>query len=193
MHKTVLVDAPAVEPITLVEAKAHLNIVGSSRDTYIDSLRMATRKGIERYLKRALITQTWKVYYDHWSHCLKIPYPTLQQVEAVTYKDTNGDDQVLDESTYYWVVNNEDPGMIVRKYSVSYPELQYGRPDAIEIQFIAGYGDAASDVPEDIRHAQKIWLTDLFEHRGEVVIGSTPKRIPSHIANLIHDYRIYNF
>lgn len=191
MHKTVLVDAPSVEPITLPEAKAHLNITGTSRDTYITSLITVTRRGIERYLKRALITQTWKVYYDCWHNCMKIPFPVLQTVDSVIYKDSNGNDQTW-ATDQYWVVNTEDPGSIVRAYNVTFPQLQDGRPDAIEIEFTCGYGDAASDVPEEIRHAQKIWLTDLFEHRGEIVVANAAHRIPDHVKNLLHDHRIYN-
>lgn len=190
MHKTVLETAPTVEPITLVEAKAHLNVVGTSKDSYITSLITVTRRGIERYLKRALITQTWKVYYDCWDNCLKVPFPVLQEVTSVKYKDLNGTDQTL-ATDQYWVVNTEDPGSIVRAYGVTYPELQYGRPDAIEILFVAGYGDAAADVPDEIRHAQKIWLTDLFEHRGEIIVANAAHRIPDHVKNLLHDHRIY--
>lgn len=192
MHKTVLVTAPSVEPITRTEAKAHLNVTSSTKDGYIDSLITTVRRGVERYLKRALITQTWKVYYNNWDNCLKIPFPKLQSVTHVKYRDLEGVEQTL-PTTQYWVTNTEDPGSIVRAYGVTFPELQYGRPDSIEIQFVAGYGLAA-DVPDDIKHAMKLWLTDLFDHRGEVVIGPAGvNRIPGHIKNLIHDYRIYSF
>ena len=48
--------APASEPLTTSEAKAHLKVSGSSEDAYIDSLVKASRTSIEKYLNRALIT-----------------------------------------------------------------------------------------------------------------------------------------
>lgn len=201
MHKTVLVTAPTVEPVELAEAKAHLNYTNDDLDSYISSLIISVRRAIERYLRRALITQSWKVYYDCWKHELLIPFGTLQIAGAspgpaspvVKYYNTDGVLTTLSESDYYWVVTTEDPGRIVRKYNVTYPELQDGRPDRIEIAFTAGFGAAASAVPDEIRHAIKLMLTDYFEHKGTVVIGEQVNKIPNHIADLIHSYRLYEF
>jgi len=55
-----------------------------------------------------------------------------------------------------------------------------------------GYGDAVTDVPEEIRHAIKLLMTDLYENRGTIVLG-TVNRIPQYIIDLIHSYRIYTF
>lgn len=193
MHKTVLVTAPTVEPVELAEAKAHLNYTNDDLDSYISSLIISVRRAIERYLRRALITQSWKVYYDCWKHELLIPFGALQTVTTVKYYDDSGTQQTLSANTYYWVVTTEDPGRIVRKYNVTYPELQYGRPDGIEIAFTAGFGAAASAVPDEIRNAIKLMLTDYFEHKGTVVIGEQVNKIPNHIADLIHSYRLYEF
>jgi uncharacterized phiE125 gp8 family phage protein len=186
------------------EAKAHLRFTGSSKDAEITRMIKAFRTSIERYLHRALITQTWKVYYDCWQNEMKIPFGSLQLVSVVVdpptekrplikYRDTDGVLTELDESVYYWVVKSTDPACIVRKYDVTYPELQYGRPDAIEITFKCGYGDTAANVPEDIIHALKVMLTDYFEHPGSVVVGDRVNKIPDHITGLIHNYKLYEF
>lgn len=202
MHKTVLVTAPSSEPVTLTEAKTHLNVSGTSKDTYITSLIVAARGQIERYLNRALITQSWKVYYDCWHHEMLIPFGRLQIAGAspgpaspvVKYYNLSGTLTTLTESDYYWVVTTTDPGRIVRKYDATYPELQYGRPDAIEIAFTAGFGSAASAIPDEIKHAMKLLITNYFEHRGDVVLGSqTVGKIPSYITDLIHGYKLYEF
>jgi uncharacterized phiE125 gp8 family phage protein len=200
VHKTVLVTGPSVEPITTAEAKSHLNVSGTSKDTYIGTLVVTARNQIERYLNRALINQSWKVYYDCWKNELLVPFGKLQVVGAspgpaspvVKYYNTEGTLTTLTESDYYWVVTTTDPGRIVRKYSVTYPELQYGRPDSIEIAFTAGYGAAASAIPDDIKHAMKLLITNYYEHRGEIVIGQVAK-IPSYVTDLIHGYKLYEF
>jgi uncharacterized phiE125 gp8 family phage protein len=202
VHKTVLVTGPSVEPITTTEAKTHLNVSGTSKDTYIDTLIVTARRQIERYLNRALINQSWKVYYDCWKHEMKIPFGRLQIAGAspgpaspvVKYYNTSGTLTTLTESDYYWVVTTTDPGRIVRKYDVTYPELQDGRPDAIEIAFTAGFGAAATAIPDEIKHAMKLLITNYFEHRGDIVIGGqTAHKIPSYITDLIHSYKLYEF
>jgi uncharacterized phiE125 gp8 family phage protein len=192
MISTELVSGPEVEPVSLEEAKVHLNVTGSAKDEYITSLIVAARTAIERYLNRALITQEWKVFYDCWKEEMETPFPPLQSIETVKYYDMDGDIQTLDEEDFYWVVNTREPGMVKRKYNASYPNHQDGRPDVIEIAFTAGFGDEAEDVPEPIRLGIKLMLTDYYEHRGGVVIGQVMK-IPDHVLNLIHPYRIYRF
>jgi uncharacterized phiE125 gp8 family phage protein len=200
VHKTVLVTGPSVEPITTAEAKTHLNVSGTSKDTYIGTLIVTARRQIERYLNRALINQNWKVYYDCWKHEMLIPFGNLQITSdtpgpaspVVKYYNTGGTLTTLTESGYYWVITTTEPGRIVRKYDATYPQLQDGRPDAIEIAFTAGYGVAGSDVPDDIKHAMKLLITNYYEHRGDIVIGQVNK-IPSYVTDLIHSYKLYQF
>jgi uncharacterized phiE125 gp8 family phage protein len=200
VHKTVLVTGPSVEPITTAEAKTHLNVSGTSKDTYIGTLIVTARRQIERYLNRALINQNWKVYYDCWKHEMLIPFGNLQITSdtpgpaspVVKYYNTGGTLTTLTESGYYWVITTTEPGRIVRKYDATYPQLQDGRPDAIEIAFTAGYGAAGSAVPDDIKHAMKLLITNYYEHRGDIVIGQVNK-IPSYVTDLIHSYKLYQF
>lgn len=194
MYRTQLVSGPEVEPVSLAEAKGHLNASGSSKDDYITSLTLASRVAIERYLNRALITQEWKVFYDRWCEELQIPFPPLQSIETVKFFDTNGVEQTLTQGDYLWVVKTAEPGRVLRKYGAVYPELQMGRPDAIEIAFTAGYGDEATDVPEPIKVGIKLMLAAYYEHRSDVVVGpQSVNKIPSHVTDMIHPYRIYNF
>jgi uncharacterized phiE125 gp8 family phage protein len=186
-----IVTPPASEPVTLSEAKAQLSVTSSAHDTRITSLITTARRQVERYLKRALITQTWKVYYNCFHAVMELPYPPLQSVTHVKYYDDSGTLQTL-SSDLYWEDLASEPGKIVRKYDAVYPELLAGRPNAVEIQYVAGYGDA-EDVPEDIRHAILMLVTDYFDNRGEVVVGSIAQRIPGFIKDLVHDYRMYDF
>lgn len=187
----VIVTPPASEPVTLSEAKAQLSVTSSAHDTRITSLITMARRQVERYLKRALITQTWKVYYNCFHAVMELPYPPLQSVTHVKYYDDSGTLQTL-SSDLYWEDLASEPGKIVRKYDAVYPELLAGRPNAVEIQYVAGYGDA-DDVPEEIRHAILMLVTDYFDNRGEVVVGSMAQRIPGFIKDLVHDYRMYSF
>lgn len=118
--------------------------------------------------------------------------PVVTKKPFVKYYNTDGVLTDLNESDYYWVVNNGEPAKLVRKYDVNYPELQYGRPDSIEVTFQCGYGVAA-DVPEDIKHGIKLLIGNYHANREDVVIGHTVTKIPSHITDLIHSYKLYEF
>jgi uncharacterized phiE125 gp8 family phage protein len=43
--------------------------------------------------------------------------------------------------------------------------------NAVQIRFVAGYGDPAN-VPDEIKQAILMMVADLYEHRGEEVIGN---------------------
>ncbi len=189
MHKAVLRVAATEFPVTLAEIEAHLKVTDD--DSYLNSLIAVATGQIERYLRRSIMQQEWTLYLDRWEYTILLPYPTLQSVESVSYYGQDGALTLLDESDFYWVVTSDEPGRIVQKYDTTYPELQDGRPDAIEIEYTAGWA-SADDVPSQIKHAIKLYCTDLHEHRGEIQVGQVTK-IPNHILNLIHDFRIYSF
>lgn len=190
MHKTSLVTPPATEPLEVSDIQTHLNVSGQY--DYLLSLIKVARTNVERYLNRAIITQEWVVYYDCFDECLQIPYPVLQSVESVKYYDLDGTLQTLSTDNY-WVDIKEEPGEVELAYGVTPPQLQYGRPNPIEIAYTAGYGDSSGDVPADIIHAMRLLVTNYYEHRGDIVISQAVSRIPSYVTDLIHGYRIYNF
>ena len=55
--------------------------------------------------------------------------------------------------------------------------------------YVAGYGDAASDVPEDIRLAILRLIADYYEFREGVVSGVTAIELPEGVTNLLDPYR----
>ena len=192
MGRPVLYTAPTSEPITVEEAKEHLNVRGTTKNLYVQGLVKTSRSNVERFLQRALITQTWDLYLGCWEDCIELPYPPLQSVSEIKYKDIDGVEQTLTIADYFHVVTAGTPGRLVRKYDVTLPEVEYGNPDAIKIRYVAGYGTAES-VPEDIKHGMKLVLTDLFEHKGTVVIGNVAHKIPGYLNDLIHSYKVYQF
>lgn len=61
---SVLTVAPALEPLTLAEAKAHLRVDFVEDDTLISALIVAARQRAEVITRRALITQSWQLVLD---------------------------------------------------------------------------------------------------------------------------------
>lgn len=187
----VLETAPASEPITTAEAREHLKVSGTGQDAEILRFVKAARGTVERYLNRALITQEWKVYYNFFCNEMLLPFPPIQTVDLVQYFDLDGNEQTLSASSY-WVTKG-DPSKLVRRHDVTYPDTQYGRPDAVTVTITTGYGDNPTDVPEEIRNAIKLVLTDLYEQRGTIVLERFANKIPSYLTDLCHSYKIYQF
>jgi len=61
-----LITPPALEPISLADAKTHLRVDLTEDDTLISALISATRDYVERYCRRGLLTQTWLLAIDHF-------------------------------------------------------------------------------------------------------------------------------
>ena len=75
--------APAVEPVTLTEAKNQLRVDGAEDNALITALITTARQLAERDTKRVFITQTWKMYLDSAPAEIEIPKPPLQSVESI--------------------------------------------------------------------------------------------------------------
>jgi uncharacterized phiE125 gp8 family phage protein len=186
---TVLLSGPAVEPITLAEAKLHLRVETSGEDSLIQSLIMASRLHIEAALDLALITQTWRHLRDVWppSRVLILPLRPIQSLTAVTLRDDDATGRSLDVSDFV-LDGHANPARLVWRRSGAVPAAGI-IANGIEIDFVAGHGDAPSDVPQPIRQALLLLIAHWYEHREPVEIGATATTIPAGVSELLMPYR----
>jgi len=201
---------PSAEPVTTDEAKTHsrIDLDDDYQDAYINTLITASRQAVEQYTNRQLITATWKMtmdgfpgnfstgadiwqpYYDiAEGGVICLPYPPIQSVTSVTYTDTAGDAQTW-ASANYQVDAESEPGRIAPVANASWPSTQAGTMNTAAITYVAGYGNAAEDVPQELRHALLLILAHLFENREQVVIGQTAIEIPMAARDLMYHYTI---
>lgn len=186
---TVLLSAPAVEPITLSEAKAHLRVDTNAEDTLIQSLIMASRLHIEAALDLALITQTWRLHLDRWprARSLNFPLSPVQSLTVVKIYDDADESETLD-NTAFILDGTANPARLVLSGRASLP-IPGRVANGIEIDFVAGYGDEPSDVPQTIRQALLLLVAHWYEHREPVEIGTTTTTIPGTVSELLSPYR----
>jgi uncharacterized phiE125 gp8 family phage protein len=185
----VMTAAPAAEPISLAEAKAHLRIDGSDEDALLTSLITAARMVVERTLSLALVTESWSLYLDGWprSGTIALPIHPVQAVTAVRVYDPDDTPTVVNAESYSVDVLSEPARLVLSAGAV---QLSSARLlNAFEVAFTAGYGDEASDVPAPIRHALKLLVAHWFEQREPVVLGSAPQEVPATVAGLLLPYR----
>lgn len=190
------VTPPASEPVTLDEAKLHLREDGTAQDAYINSLITAAREYVENDILRALITQQWQRKVDWFPRDvlepILLPRPPLQSVESVTFIDDAGNPQTLDPATY--IVDTDSlPGRVWRHPDVQWPETDLGRPNAVTVNYTAGYGGIASDVPEPLVHAIKLLVAQLFENRQPEITGKTVSALGKSYDWLVAPYKTWWF
>ena len=163
MAKINVKTAPQAEPLDKEDVKLHLRIDVPDHDDALDRLIIGARKKVERISNRRLITQTLEIYMDDWpsGRTIDLPIAPVQSITNVSYYDSNDTLQVLSNSKYVADIVSE-PGRIVLIDSEVWPDLKIGRPNRIVIELVAGYGDAASDVDENIKTAMLMGIEIEF-------------------------------
>jgi uncharacterized phiE125 gp8 family phage protein len=178
MLKWQVTTEPDVEPITLDEAKLNLRVDCDADDALITALIVAARRWCEDYENRAYITQTITAKTFWLPAQIILPRPMLQSVTSITYVDQAGDTQTL-SSDLYDVDIFREPGQVTRAVNATYPTVR-GDVNGVTIVYVAGYGDASTDVPQETIQAIQIMITYYYEDRT----GSNP--IPEAVKNLLN-------
>lgn len=180
-----LVTAPTVEPLSRAEAATQVRVQteGGYYDAELDRLIKAARLEVERRLNRQLINATYDYKFDRfpcgYDGAIYVPKAPLSSVSSITYTDSDGDSQTLATSVYK-VLDSREPGEIRLKSGQAWPVV-YDEADVVTVRFVAGYGAAASSVPEGIRQAMLLMITDWFENRmGE---GEASQTVTSLLAS----------
>ncbi len=182
-----LTSGPAEEPVTVAEAKAHLRIDGSAEDVLVASLIVTSRLHVEAALGLALITQGWRLTLDAWPDggVVRFPLRPIRSIAAVSVKNAAGSPATVASEDYLLDGQALRPRLIVRDGKWPEPGL---RAAGIEIQFAAGIGNGAEDVPQPIRHAILLLVAHWYEHRDPLEIGA-PAAIPAAVSDLLKPYR----
>lgn len=184
--------APASEPLTTAQAKTHLRVSHSNDDTYIDLVVKAARIHAEEVeLRRALITQTLDLWLDAWPHgnIIHLPRPPLQSVTSIVYYDTD-DTEATFASTNYHVDTNSEPGRIILNDGQSWASSDLRPAHAIRVRYVAGYGSAATSIPQAILHGLYFLVGHFYENREPVVVGTITAQIPLAAEALFAGHRI---
>jgi uncharacterized phiE125 gp8 family phage protein len=185
----IMTSGPALEPVTVSEAKAHLRVDGGADDVVINSLILTSRLHIEAALGLALITQSWTLLLDAWpgSQNVALPMRPVQAIAAVRVLAADGTPTALAASDYIL----EGKGLPPRLVRTGSAWPQPGRAAAgIEIAFTAGFGALAADVPAPIRHALLMLIAHWYEHRDPIEIGTVETNIPQAVSELLTPYRV---
>ncbi|MGD9540599.1 head-tail connector protein [Methylocystis sp.] len=185
--RPMLIGAPAIEPVSLADAKSWLREDGADEDELIQALIVAARMTLEAYTRRFFITQSWRLVFDCWPDevasraALYIPFAPFEAATAIRVFDANDAAQTLDAASYRAAASS-DGGRIVFS---SAPPAPGSKTDGIEIDFDVGYGALASNVPQPLRHAILVLVAHWREHRGD----DGDDVLPNAVAQLAKPFR----
>ena len=184
--------APAVEPVTLSEAKAHLRVDTATDDAYIGSLITAAREWCEQYLDRTLVHTQWVMRFDRFppdgTQDIELPRPPMATAGtttavALTFTYENGTTATYSTASYR-VDRDGVPGTVKTLYGQTWPpHLQ--DDNAISVTWWGGYGASGTSVPAAIRHAMLMLVGFWYEHRSTVLVGSISKQLEFAVESLL--------
>jgi uncharacterized phiE125 gp8 family phage protein len=188
---------PAVEPVTLAEAKAHLRVDTADDDTYITGLVRAAREWVEQYLDRTLVHTQWVMRFDKFppdgTLDIELPRPPMvasgtATAVALTFTYENGDTATYSTASFR-VDRASTPGAVKTNYGQTWPPHRQD-DNAISVTWWAGYGASGTDVPAAIRHAMLMLCSHWYETRGATVAtGAVPQDVPFGVSSLLDSVR----
>jgi uncharacterized phiE125 gp8 family phage protein len=177
-----LVTPPAAEVVSLDEVKAMLKFEASPNpeDALLDIFRLGAIAMAENFLNRKLLTQTWDLTLDGFpcsSDCQEIwlPYGATQSVTEIKYLDTDGVEQVWDAALYR-LDTVYSQGRITPAFGEVFPQTQAVK-GSVTIRFVCGYGDAPSDVPQEIRLAILFSTRVWYDNRASGDMPTTAQSL----------------
>jgi hypothetical protein len=109
----------------------------------------------------------------------------LSPVLSVKYIDGAGVEQTLAEGTDYVVDSVDEPGRVLLAYGKSWPATR-AQWDAVKVRYTVGW--SVEDVPQPIKSAMLLLVSQLYEHRTPEVIGAVISKVQFAVDNLLAGY-----
>lgn len=191
-----LVTGPAVEPVTLEEAKLHCRIDASATDddALVADLIIAATRHVERITHRRLISQVIEDRRDEEpSSTWESPVGPVLSIDSVTYVDTNGTTQTWSSTLYRTDIPagpTAGPARLEPIFGGIWPQTRHVI-NAYTVRFTAGYGTTAASVPYDIKAAIKLLIGHLYENREAVNVGNIVTAVPFTVDSLLWPYKFF--
>lgn len=178
--------APAAPAVSTSDAKTWLRIDGNADDALVANLVEAATEMVERYVRRALVTQTLELVLDDFPRdpvalsfyggynlrrpalsaerlALLLPYAApLGSVASVIYDDEDGAAVTLDAADYR-VDAKSEPARIVPSLALGAWPDTVAEGGTVRVTYTAGYGSTAADVPALLRQAVLAVVQRLYD------------------------------
>lgn len=174
---SVLLQGPKTEPVSRSELRDHLHL-DASQDGLLGSLIAAARMTIEAQSGLRLIEQDWRVFFDDCPTMpIVLPVPPVRRIKAV--KKSGHASRVLASSEYDLLAGNRLEILSLDRQANAQP---------IEVDLVAGFGAAESDVPADLRLAVKSLAAHWYDVDDWNQLSGA-RAIPAHVLSIVDQHR----
>ncbi len=190
MLDPVLVTPPTNLVVTLPEAKLAIKVDHDDEDSEIaDAITDAISEidGAGGILHRALINQEWLEQGPCFPpDILVLALKPVSVITHIKYFDDADAIQTLSASLYN--LHSRAPAAYVKLIDGESWPTTFRRDDAIEVQYIAGYGPVSSDVPGTLRRAIKLAIGHYYANRESIIVGTIASELPRGVMNLLRPF-----
>tara|TARA_R110001583_G_scaffold64231_9_gene186865 strand:- start:628 stop:1215 length:588 start_codon:yes stop_codon:yes gene_type:complete len=162
--------APVSSPVTVEDARLHLDLDDNYYDSQLDRLIDVARRRVEQDTRRSLVTQTHVLSMDTFptNGIIELPTAPIQSVTSVTYVDTNDATQTFTEFT---LDSNNTPSRLVLNDGESFPTVR-AHYDDVKVTYVSGYGSTVASVDPVAKFAILMLVSHLFNSPSVTAHGS---------------------
>lgn len=190
------VTQPALEPVTVQEAKDFMHVTHTREDALIQHFIKAARKRIEKYTGRALIERNLKAHSEIPLRCFFLPRSNVSGVIDFQYNYVDSAGEIQSRSLTavddYTINTPSVPAKIELTddaWTLMASSFPYRAMNDLTITFTAGYGTAAA-VPEDIKLAIFLLVGHWFNRRESHSLLDL-KDVPLGFKWILDSYKVF--
>lgn len=178
-----LVTPPALEPVTIADARAFLRISTDSEDDVLRRIIKTARELVEAETGLALVDQTWRLRVDRWPRSGRLAifkYPVKAVTAVVAYRPDGS--AIGMEPEEFMLQHGRRPQ---RVYMAQYPDAQTFC--GLEVDFIAGFGETGVEVPDALKQAILTLTAHLYENRAG--LDTAKAELPTMVGQMVDSWR----
>ena len=179
-------DAPALDLLSLADAKAYLRVDHTDDDSLIEDL---VQVAVDQVTSTANTSWKSRQAFGYLEGFFDATFPVgpvtlVSQVEYIAQGDTTY--TTLPTTSYYYSILAGQ----ARIYFHDYPSTETEAAERVRISFTYGYDDGSTyNRPSQISMAAKMYVAHMYDNRLPVVVGPRMSVMPFHIEALTNSFR----
>ena len=179
MRELIVKTEGTTEPVTVADAKAFVNYIGTDAtyETAIENLAKSARLRLEQYCGRNFVEKTMLLNVSDVRIKLELPFGPIRAITSVKVYDSYGvlDSTLVADDDYYLIGDFDKYLKLESWFNGSY----------LQIEYTAGYGANTYALPQALKDAILMQTKFDFDHRG------TQDRVSimSEVKNMVGPYR----
>jgi uncharacterized phiE125 gp8 family phage protein len=188
------IGSPAIEPVSVAEARDHLRVDIDTDDLLIYNMIAAAREYVEIYCNRSFAKHAYRADIAGFENQMRLPGKPIQSVTHIKYYSSASPSVLTTLATSNYQLHRD---VVSLSYGGTWPAV-YPRPDGVQITYQCGYSDLASpsedtvaNTPKSVRQAILLTVGDLYENREGQIIYPGQVQENKTVKMLLAAYRVY--